>query len=100
MLTPQETQELAEARKVRELKGLEGWNQVLQPLLQQKFQNSWLDPRECLSDEDLKYKYSIAWAHAQAAKELMLLVDSFVAKAEFLEKKESGETGKNFRIGS
>jgi hypothetical protein len=48
----------------------------------------------------LKYKYSIAWAHAQAAKELMLLVDSFVAKAEFLEKKESGETGKNFRIGS
>jgi len=79
------------------LAGLAGWREVLKPLLDKKFNNSWIDPRGAKNDEDLLYKYKTAWAHAEAGKEIIALIETYVETANFLEKKEKGEVVDKFR---
>lgn len=75
----------------------EGWLQIIRPKLEAKMKNSWLDPREAGDDKDFLYRYTVAWANANAAKEILQLVEGYIEKVKSLRAKEKEKDP--YRIG-
>ena len=98
-LTASEEQALEQNQQLLELCKTQGWQQVLKPLLLAKSHNSWLDPRGFKTKEELDYAYSKAWGLAQAAKEILEMVEQGEKVVTALLKKQKGEIDK-FRIGA
>jgi len=78
---------------------LPGWELVMKPHLEEKFNNSWVNPIEAEDKEDLIYKYIVAWAYAKAGKDILAFMEEHKRAADHLEKKERGEESNNFKIG-
>jgi hypothetical protein len=72
---------------------------VLRPWLEDKIKHSWIDPRNAKDDQEFERQYNLAWSMAQSADQILKFVDDKVAHAEYLEKKENGESEDNFDIG-
>ena len=66
--------------------------EVLQPLLESKARNSWVDPREFKNNDEFVYAYSIARGWALAVEELLRFVNEETVKAEGLDKKLKDES--------
>lgn len=49
-----------------------------------------MDPRSASSNEDLLYRYTVAWGFAQAAQQIVDYADALVEQSEELTKKEKG----------
>lgn len=64
---------------------------MLRPYLEDKINHSWVDPRSAESDEDLLYRYKVAWAFAQAAEQILAFLDQMVEQEKGLTAKEKGE---------
>lgn len=64
---------------------------MLRPYLEGKINHSWVDPRSAESDEDLLYRYKVAWAFAQASEQLLSFIDSMIEQEKGLTAKEKGE---------
>jgi hypothetical protein len=52
------------------------YQEYLKPLLQEQFQNKWLDPAQFNSLEEFHKAYSEAWGRAQAYKEIYNMLES------------------------
>lgn len=72
---------------------------MLKPRLETKISNAWVDPREAKSDEDLLYKYKVAWAMAEAVSQIFAMLEEYEDIAKKLEAKERGEEDNKFKIG-
>lgn len=96
-LTQEQDQLLKEALSVQSMAESEGWLQIIRPRLEAKMKNSWLDPREAGDDKDFFYRYTVAWANANAAKEILQVVDGYVDRVTSLRAKEKEEGP--YRIG-
>ena len=57
---------------------------MLRPQLEKKIRNSWLDPRKATNENDLFYQYVVAWASANAADEILKMVDTYVERVKSL----------------
>lgn len=75
----------------------EGWLQIIRPKLEAKIKNSWLDPRKTTDEKDFFHQYTVAWAVALAADEILKIVDSYVDRVKSLRAKEKEE--EPYRIG-
>lgn len=75
----------------------EGWLQIIRPKLEAKIKNSWLDPRKTTDEKDFFHQYTVAWAVALAADEILKMVDSYVDRVKSLRAKEKEE--EPYRIG-
>ena len=72
---------------------------MLKPWLEAKINNSWVDPRAAESDEDLLYRYKVAWAFAQAAQQIIDYAEGLTEESEALTDKEEGKTTNKLREG-
>lgn len=90
-LSPEERQALSQGAKLLETCQTPGWVEVLQPYLQSKLTNSWVDPRKAKDDEDFVRQYNIAWAFAQAAEEILGFISTTQDAVSKLRQKEKGE---------
>ena len=64
---------------------------MLLPWLQDRIRNSWVDPRAFKDQEEFVRAYNVAWAHAQAATQIISFVETMVEQSEGLTKKEKDE---------
>lgn len=75
----------------------EGWLQIIRPKLEAKIKNSWLDPRKTSDEKDFFHQYTVAWAAALAADEILKMVESYVDRVKSLRAKEKED--EPYRIG-
>ena len=101
LLNQEEQELLKQARKVKELSLHKGWLEVLKPLLEEKYSNSWVDPKDFDNQESFVYAYNVAHGWATAGKELLAHIQRECDVFDYLTKKSKGEVdAKDFRIGS
>lgn len=66
--------------------------------LKDQIHNSWLDPREAKSKEELAYKYTVAWGHAKGASAVLEWIEGQLDAAETLLAKKEGKLVNKFAI--
>src|SRR3990172_8441639 len=96
-LTKDQKELLTQAHQISAMVKSKGW-ELFRKFLEDKINHSWLDPQGCSSEQELSYKYTIAWGQAKAAQEILDWIDNMIDAEKTLLKKEKGED-KVYRVG-
>lgn len=90
-LNEQEEQELRKGQDLYEMvKGSAGW-QIIQKHLEQLAYHSWVDPRDCPSKEEWEWRELNGFHAANAATEILNMIEESISRSEYLDKKKKGE---------
>lgn len=81
---------------LKEMVETKGWQNGLKPHLEGLANHSWVDPQEAKDKEDFFYKYSVSWAKAKSAAELLKWINNMISQAKRIEAKAKGETADKF----
>ena len=82
---------------VQDLANHKAWLETIRPRLEKKINNSWIDPRKTTDEKDFFFQYTVAWAAAQAADEILKMVDGYTERVKNLRAKQEEED--SYRIG-
>lgn len=67
-------------------------------MLEDKIHHSWVDPRQYKDEQSLTYNYTLAWALANAAQEILDWAVDMGEQEQYLLKKEKGEVTNPYRL--
>jgi len=83
-LTREQRETMQKGFALEEMVFTEGWKVVMQ-FLEDRMYHTWIDPRECETDDDfLRREYNLFYAR-EAAKELITDINELIAQAHELE---------------
>lgn len=90
ILAPQEEQELRDGQALLEMTETPGFA-VLKKHLETLAYHSWIDPRETKDKEEWEWRELNGFHAANAAKEILEMIETGVSKADYLYKVKKGE---------
>jgi len=85
---------LEEARKLEMLVETPGWRDVLKPWLESRCHHAWEDPQNAEDLEKFFYRYTVQWAKAESANQVLQKVEGTIAHAAVVIERDKEKAGK------